>query len=147
MIGGAPLMPIPTTRILGSVSTAQIGLGTIAGLAGAAKTIAGTVGSLAAVVQNPVASVLDAAHANINSLTADNFSSLDTSLDHVATNPALADSYSKLKNAMGGGDGTSGLASELSKFKDHTDRISGVTLGSDNDLNKPLTIPDTPGGR
>ena len=147
MIGGVPLMPIPTTTIAGSPAVSQLGLGSLASLASAATEIAGAVGTLSSIVQNPVGGIASALGDTIGDLTKNNFSNLDSTLSTVAGNAALSDSYSKLKNALGGGDGTSGLNSTLTKFKEHTDKISGVAVSPESDLNKPLTIPQTPGGR
>lgn len=147
MIGGNVLMPVPTTTIAGSPTVTQLSLGTLASLASAAAEIAGSVGTLSAVVQNPVGGIAGELGATVGDLTANNFQNLDTTLSAVAGNGALTDSYNNLKKALGGGDGTSGLNSTVTKFQEHTDKISGVTLTSNSDLSKPLTIPQTPGGR
>lgn len=147
MIGGSTLMPIPTTTIAGSTAVTQMSLGTLASLASAAASVAGSVGTLSSIVENPVGGIASSLGTDVGGLTENNFASLDSTLSSVAGNAALAGSYSNLKNALGGGDGTAGLNSTLTKFKEHTDKISGVAVSSDSDLNKPLTIPQTPGGR
>lgn len=147
MIGGSTLMPVPTTTIAGSTAVSQMSLGTLASLASSAADVAGSVGTLSSLVENPVGGVAADLGSTVGDLTGNNFQSLDSTLSTVAGNAALADSYSKLKNALGGGDGTAGLNSTLTKFKDHTDKITGVALSSDSDLSKPLTVPQTPGGR
>jgi hypothetical protein len=147
MIGGNILIPIPTTTIAGSPTVTQLSLGTLASLASAAAEIAGAVGTLSAVVQNPVGGITSALGATVGDLTANNFQNLDSTLSAVAGNGALTNSYDNLKKALGGGDGTAGLNSTVSKFQDHTNKISGVTLTNTSDLSKPLTVPQTPGGR
>lgn len=148
MIGGNVLMPVPTVTIAGAPAVSQMGLGTLTSLASAATSIAGTVGTMSSVLQNPVGGVIETVSGTLDTLTSNNFSQLDTELtDYVANDPALSDSYANLKTALGGGDGTSGFNSELSKFKKHTDKISGVTVAADSTLSKPLTVPPTPGGR
>lgn len=147
MIGGVPMMPVPTVTIAGSTAVSQLSLGTLASLASSAADIAGSVGTLSNIVENPVSGVTSELGSTVGDLTSDNFSNLDTSLSTVAGNPSLENSYSRLKNALGGGDGTAGLNSTLTKFKDHTDKITGVAVSPDSDLNKPLTVPQTPGGR
>lgn len=147
LIGGVPLTPVPTTTIAGAPAVSQAGLGTLASLASAASEIAGAVGTLSSIVQNPVGGIVSDLGSTVGGLTENNFASLDSTLSTVAANPSLASSYSKLKSALGGGDGTAGLNSTLTKFKDHTDKISGVTVSAESDLNKPLTVPQTPGGR
>ena len=146
-IGGSMLIPIPTTTIAGSPSVGQISLGTLISLAKTATEIAGTVNSLSAIVENPVGGALDAAKGTINELTKENYLGLDNKLSGVAANPNLSTSYNKFKKALGGGDGVSGVTSELEKMKQHTDRLSGVQLSKDSNLSKPLTVPNAPGGR
>jgi hypothetical protein len=147
MIGGSTLMPIPTTTIAGSTAVSQMSLGTLASLASAALEVASSVGTMSSLVENPVGGIASDLGSTVGDLTGNNFSNLDSTLSTVASNGALTDSYNNLKNALGGGDGTAGLNSTLTKFKDHTDKISGVAVSTDSDLNKPLTIPQTPGGR
>lgn len=146
-IGGSMLMPIPTTTIAGSPSVGQISLGTLVSLAETATEIAGTVNSLSAIAENPVGGAIDSVKGTINELTKENFIGLDTKLSGVAGNPNLSASYNKFKKALGGGDGVSGVTSELEKMKQHTDRLSGVQLSKDSSLSKPLTVPTAPGGR
>lgn len=147
MIGGSVLAPVPTTTIAGSPAVSQMGLGTLSSLASSAVDVAGSVGTLSSIVDNPVGGVTSELGSTVGGLTENNFQSLDSTLSTVAGNPALSTSYATLKNALGGGDGTAGLNSTLTKFKDHTDKLSGVSLSENSDLSKPLTVPQTPGGR
>jgi hypothetical protein len=149
LIGGSPLMPIPTTKVLGSTIVTQIGAGTLSGFASAATEITKSVGSLSSIVQNPVGTILTEVESTVGNLVGDKFSGLDATLSSIAaaTDSERIDAYTKLKTALGGGDGIGGVYSEIQKFKKHTDRISGVTVASDSDLSRPLTNPQTPGGR
>lgn len=146
-IGGSMLIPIPTTTIAGSPSVGQITLGTLVSLAETASQIAGTVNSLSAIAENPVGGAIDSVKGTITELTKENFLGLDNKLSGVAANPNLSTSYNKFKKALGGGDGVSGITSELEKMKQHTDRLSGMQLSKDSSLSKPLTVPTAPGGR
>lgn len=145
MIGGSPLMAIPTTRILGSVTTAQLNPAALASLASLAKSVAGDIATLQRIVKNPVGFVTDRVLDKVGELTRNNFQELDTKLSNISSDSEVSASYSKLKKALGGGDGVSGLNAQLTKFKDHTDRLSGVKLSADSGLS--VVVEDKPGGR
>lgn len=149
LIGGSPLTPVPTTKILGAPAMTQVGASKLSSFVSAATEIASAVGTLSSIVQNPVGSILSEMDTNIGNLTKDNFASLDTTLSSIASSvdPGVQTAYGNLKKALGGGDGVSGIYSQIKKFKEHTDRISGVTVSADSDLSKPLTNEQTPGGR
>jgi hypothetical protein len=147
LIGGSPLAPIPTTTVMGTTIVTQVGGKVLSSLTSAANEISSAVGTLSAITENPIGGLVDDIKGTIENYTKNNFQELDSVLNAIATDPTLSTVYGELKKAMGGGDGIGGCFSELQKFKEHTDRISGVTVASDSDLSKPLTNPQTPGGR
>lgn len=151
LIGGIPLGGIPTTRILcAQPVAAQMNLGALAGLAVAvaAPALAGKLGGLSAISENPLGSLTTDIENTLDSLSKENFSGLDTTLTNVSTDtdPSVVDAYSNLKKAFGGSDGTSGALSVMQKFKNHTNRISGQVMSTDSELNTNSS-EQTPGGR
>ena len=149
LIGGSPLIPIPTTKILGGVTVTQLTPKSLESLASAATQVASAVGTLSSIVNNPVGEIVDKVQSTVGDLVKDNFSGLDSTLSifSSASDTERVNAFLEFKKALGGGDGIGGCYSELVKFKDHTDRISGVKVASDSDLSIPLTNPQTPGGR
>ena len=135
MIGGVPINGVPTTTALGMPGTTELSLG---GLAGMASSIAGAVGNLATIAQNPVGALTGAVQSKLGDLCNDNFSGLDSTLSDLKTladsNTQINAAYTNLKTALGGGDGTSGALSRVQKFKNHTDRLSGQVMSIDSDL-------------
>jgi len=105
------------------------------GLNGLAKSLAtGGVSldeTLASISVNPAAVNINAAKSTLSSLTACNYSGLDSTLSSISGEAALAPAYQQLKLALGGPDGLSGSVAYVNAFEDHTNRLSGVTLSSD----------------
>ena len=138
-IGGSPLMQVPTTTIGGFPVAAQLGglVGAAAGAAAAVSSAASSAGSLSAgmalLSKNPLQGVIDTAGSRITDLTSGGFAGLDSAVPSVASNPALAEQYDKLKQALGGADGISGANAQVKKFKEHTDRLSGLLPSSDSE--------------
>lgn len=139
-IGGSPLMQVPTSTIGGSPIAAQVGglVGAAAGAAAAVSAAASAAGAaglsagMALLSKNPLAEVIESASGKIDELTTNGFAALDTKLSDIASNPALETQYNKLKLALGGPDGLSGASAQIKKFKEHTDRLSGLLPSSDS---------------
>lgn len=105
------------------------------GLNGLAKSLAtGTISldqTLSTLTTNPVSPQITSTKTTLSSLTASNYSGLDSTLSSIAGNGALAPAYQQLKLALGGPDGLSGSVAYVNAFEDHTNRLAGVTLSSD----------------
>ena len=82
---------------------------------------------------NPLSNFLTQTKGSLSTLTASNYSGLDSTLPDVASDPALSTEYAELKTALGGSDGLSGAISQIDAYQLHTDRLSGVTLSSESD--------------
>lgn len=140
MIGGSPLMQVPTTTVGGFPVAAQIGAiaGAAAGAAAAVSAAMSAAGSIkdgmAVISKNPLGTVLDTTGARISSLTsgATPFAGLDASIPAgVLASVGSTEAYGNLKGALGGADGISGAQAQVTKFKEHTDRLSGLLPSSD----------------
>jgi len=103
-----------------------------------ASAVVGAASALTSIAQNPVGALTDAVSSKLGDLCKEQFSGLDTTLSDIKTladsNPQINAAYTNLKNAMGGGDGTSGALAKLQKFKNHTDRLSGQVMSIDSNL-------------
>jgi hypothetical protein len=82
---------------------------------------------------NPLSNFLTQTKGSLSTLTASNYSGLDSTLPDVASDPALSTEYAELKTSLGGSDGLSGAISQIDAYQLHTDRLSGVTLSSESD--------------
>ena len=137
-IGGSPLMQVPTTTIGGFPVAAQAG-GLAGSLAGAASAVSSAVSAaqdatagLSLLSNNPLEGVISTASAKLDSLTSAGFAGLAAAVPGVSGDPALSAQYDKLKLALGGADGLSGAMAQIKKFKEHTDRLSGLIPSSDS---------------
>ena len=137
-IGGAPLMQVPTSTIGGAPIAARAGalVGAAAGVASQVSSLASQAGALqaglSAISQNPLNNLIGPITDKLENLTAGGFSGLASSIPSVAGNPALATQYDKFKSAIGGADGLGGAAAQIKKFREHTDRLSGLIPSSDS---------------
>lgn len=89
---------------------------------------------LANISYNPMANTIGAAKSAILYYTENNFANLDIKLATIAADGSLTNQYLLLKDAIGGGDGLSGCISQLDSLKEHTDRLSGLKLESENEF-------------
>jgi len=87
--------------------------------------------TLSSISRNPVSSTISSTKTTLNTLTACNYTGLDSSLSNISSDPALSAAYQQLKLSIGGPDGLSGAVSYVNAFEDHTNRLSGITLSSD----------------
>jgi hypothetical protein len=140
MIGGSPLMQVPTSTIAGSPIAAQAGgaIGAAAGVMGMAKSAMSAAGGsidagLAAISSNPLAGTISSVSDRVDSLTSGNFANIGSVLPaSVTSNANVASEFAAFKAAVGGVDGNGGAAAGIRKFKDHTDRLSGLKQSSDS---------------
>jgi hypothetical protein len=106
-------------------------------LSGIARSVAtdsgGLQSGLSQISVNPLSNFLTQTKGSLSTLTASNYSGLDSTLPDVASDPALSTEYAELKTALGGSDGLSGAISQIDAYQLHTDRLSGVTLSSESD--------------
>lgn len=144
MIGGIPINGLPTTTVAGTPVVTELSLGS---LVSAASSIASAASALQQIAQNPMGALTGALTETLGAYAKENFAGLDTELPGVSGNPALSTAYSNFKKSIGGGDGVGGALNSITKLKEHSDRLSGQTLSSENDLSKPLTNEQSPGGR
>lgn len=137
-IGGSPLMQVPTTTIGGFPVAAKLG-GLAGGLAGAASAVSSAIkgaknatAGLSLLSNNPLSGTISQVSGKLEGLTAGGFSGLASAIPTVAGDSNLTAQYDKLKLAIGGADGLSGATAQVKKFKEHTDRLSGLIPSSDS---------------
>jgi hypothetical protein len=81
---------------------------------------------------NPLATIVVDTQDLLLYYTDNNYANLNVALAVVYANSSLTAEYKTLRESVGGPDGLSGGVSQLSVFKDHTDRIAGLVLASDS---------------
>jgi len=86
--------------------------------------------------KNPLESTITTTKTNLTNYAVNNYSALDAAVPSISAEPQLANAYTQLKLSLGGADGLTGAISQLNSFKDHTDRISGITLSADSDYSE-----------
>lgn len=129
------------TRQISSISTELNGLsstsGSVSGLTQLAQDIGNYSGGLqqglSLASQNPLSTVYNSTSSTLSSFTQNSYSGLDSQLPNIASNPSLSGAYNALKASLGGSDGLTGAVSQLNSYKEHTDRLSGITLSSESD--------------
>lgn len=129
------------TGQISSISTELNGLsstsGSVSGLTQLAQDIGNYSGGLqqglSLASKNPLASVYESTSSTLSSYTQGNYSGLDAKLPNIASNPSLSGAYNALKLSIGGSDGLTGSVSQLNAYKEHTDRLSGITLSSESE--------------
>jgi hypothetical protein len=105
----------------------------------AAANSAGLQAGLKTLSKNPLETIIQDARNLFVYYTANNYASLNVTLDGVYSDPALNVQYKTLREAIGGSDGLSGCVAQLDMFRDHTDRLSGLVL-SVNSPNAEQTL-------
>lgn len=143
-IGGSPLDQIESTVVAGAPVAIQRGVasfGSLSSLSGIFDSLAAgdILGAFTALSENPLGDVLGGLESDILGMVSDNFGGLDTMLADIAGDPALADSFNALKEAIGGADGRSGAALIAAVAKEHTDRIAGTALSSEDEASNTFS--------
>lgn len=81
---------------------------------------------------NPLANIIEETKNYILTFNADNYAGLNAALGL-----SSGTQYAIFRDVMGGGDGYGGIYAQLEKFKDHTDRLSGLVVDENSENAEP----------
>ncbi len=87
---------------------------------------------LTAMFTNPLAAVIEETKNYVLALNGENYAGLNA-----ATGLSSGTNYAIFRDAMGGGDGFGGIYAQLEKFRDHTDRLSGLVVDENSENAEP----------